>query len=119
MGVGPGLGLGLGLEGLAARMRMVDMDELGAMLDLDPLPLTPDVARAQFVDAASKAFDLAFRHFGEDATDETRATLELAVTLLERTDAERGAHARETADLANALSRSVGSLEEIGVLAGV
>ena len=68
------MSVGLEFDGLAERMGMVDMDELGSMLDQwTEWTRTTDDARVRLVEAASTAFDLAFRDHGEDATAITLA----------------------------------------------
>ena len=58
------------------------------------------------VDAASSAFEIALGDFTERTCEETHRTLELAVALLTRLDAERGAKARERTDLVNAIKNA-------------
>ena len=58
------------------------------------------------VDAASSAFEIALGDFTERTCEETHRTLELAVALLTRLDAERGAKARERTDRVNAIKNA-------------
>lgn len=59
-----------------------------------------------FVGAVDAAFEVAFADFVERTSEQTHRTLELAVSLLSSIAPERGARARERADLANAVKNA-------------